>query len=227
MREATAALVQFQSRVDAGGLPAYDNDLLRRELLLFPEWCVRQEYGIHWTPAQTTTWQRLCDILVASALAQPQVPVHRDWMPRNLMVAEPNPGILDFQDAVLGPVTYDIASLLRDAFISWDESLEIDWAARWWQQARVAGLFGEHAMAADFGETWRALEWMGLQRHLKVLGIFCRLKHRDGKPAYSADLPRFFGYVTKVALRYRDLKPLIALIEPMTGSLTTTAFSMR
>ena len=98
---------------------------------------------------------------------------------------------------------------------------------RWWQQARAAGLFGEHAMAADFGETWRALEWMGLQRHLKVLGIFCRLKHRDGKPAYSADLPRFFGYVTKVALRYRDLKPLIALIEPMTGSLTTTAFSMR
>jgi aminoglycoside/choline kinase family phosphotransferase len=227
MREATAALVQFQSRVDAGGLPAYDDDLLRRELLLFPEWCVGQEYGIHWTPAQTTTWQRLCDILVASALAQPQVPVHRDWMPRNLMVAEPNPGILDFQDAVLGPVTYDIASLLRDAFISWDESLEIDWAARWWQQARATGLFGEHAMAADFGETWRALEWMGLQRHLKVLGIFCRLKHRDGKPAYSADLPRFFGYVTKVALRYRDLKPLIALIEPMTGSLTTTAFSMR
>lgn len=227
MRDALAALVQFQSQLDSTGMPAYGDDLLRRELKLFPEWCVGKAYGISWTTAQTATWQRICDTLVASALAQPQVPVHRDWMPRNLMVAEPNPGILDFQDAVLGPVTYDIASLLRDAFISWDESQEIDWAARWWQQARAAGLLGEHAMASDFGECWRALEWMGLQRHLKVLGIFCRLKHRDGKPAYSADLPRFFAYITKVALRYRELKPLIALIEPMTGTLTTTGFSMR
>ena len=227
MREATAALLQFAQRVDGTGLPAYDEALLRRELALFPEWCVGREHGITWTAAQAATWQRVCDALVASALAQPQVTVHRDWMPRNLMLTTPNPGILDFQDAVVGPVTYDIASQLRDAFISWDESQEIDWAARWWQQARAAGLFGEHAMAADFGETWRALEWMGMQRHLKVLGIFCRLKHRDGKPAYSADLPRFFAYVTKVALRYRDLKPLIALIEPMTGALTTTGFSMR
>ena len=227
MRSALGALVQFAQRLDGSGLPLYDDALLRRELALFPEWCVGREYGLSWTPAQTATWQRVCDALVASALAQPQVPVHRDWMPRNLMLAEPNPGILDFQDAARGPVTYDVASLLRDAFLSWDEAQEIDWAARWWQQARAAGILGEHAMAADFGETWRALEWMGLQRHLKVLGIFCRLKHRDGKPAYSADLPRFFGYVTKVALRYRDLKPLVALIEPMTGALTTTAFSMR
>ena len=227
MKDAVAALLQFQQRVDAAGLPAYDETLLRRDLGLFPEWCVGREHGITWTAAQTAVWQRLCDTLVASALAQPQVPVHRDWMPRNLMVATPNPGILDFQDAVLGPVTYDIASLLRDAYLSWDEAQEIDWAARWWQQARDAGTFGDHAMAGDFGETWRALEWMGLQRHLKVLGIFCRLKHRDGKPAYSADLPRFFGYAAKVALRYRELKPLVALIEPMTGALTTTGFSMR
>jgi aminoglycoside/choline kinase family phosphotransferase len=227
MREATGALLQFQQHLDGSGLPSYDDALLRRELALFPEWCVGREHGISWTAAQTATWQRVCDALVSSALAQPQVPVHRDWMPRNLMLASPNPGILDFQDAVLGPVTYDLASMLRDAFISWDEEQEIDWAARWWSQARSAGLFGEHAMAQDFGETWRAMEWMGLQRHLKVLGIFCRLKHRDGKPAYSADLPRFFGYVGKVALRYRELKPLIALIEPMTGALTTSAFSMR
>ena len=227
MKDAVAALLQFQQRVDATGLPAYDETLLRRDLALFPEWCVGREYGITWTAAQAGVWQRLCDTLVASALAQPQVPVHRDWMPRNLMVATPNPGILDFQDAVLGPVTYDIASLLRDAYLSWDEAQEIDWAARWWQQARDAGTFGDHAMAGDFGETWRALEWMGLQRHLKVLGIFCRLKHRDGKPAYSADLSRFFGYAAKVALRYRELKPLVALIEPMTGALTTTGFSMR
>lgn len=227
MRGVLAALVQFQTRVDGSGLPAYDDALLRRELALFPEWCVAREHGITWTAAQAATWQRLCDVLVAGALAQPQVPVHRDWMARNLMLAEPRPGILDFQDAVLGPVTYDIASVLRDAFHSWDETQEIDWAVRWWQQARAAGLLGDHPMADDFGEAWRALEWMGLQRHLKVLGIFCRLKHRDGKPAYSADLPRFFGYASRVALRYRELKPLIALIEPMTGALTTTGFSMR
>jgi N-acetylmuramate 1-kinase len=253
MREAVTALVHWQGHMDGTGLPAYDDALLRRELALFPDWCVQREHGITWTARQQATWDTLCDTLVASALAQPTVVVHRDWMPRNLMVASErlagpsstspragqaegspavgatisNPGILDFQDAVVGPVTYDIASLLRDAFHSWDEAQEIDWAARWWQQARAAGVLGEHAMADDFGECWRALEWMGLQRHLKVLGIFCRLKHRDGKPAYAADLPRFFAYATKVALRYRALKPLIGLLEPMTGALTTTAFSLR
>ncbi|OYV01404.1 MAG: aminoglycoside phosphotransferase [Burkholderiales bacterium PBB5] len=230
MRDALGALVHWQQHMDGTGLPAYDDALLRRELALFPQWCVQREFGITWTDKQEATWAKLCDRLVASALAQPQVVVHRDWMPRNLMVATPNPGILDFQDAVVGPVTYDIASLLRDAFHSWDEPQEIDWAVRWWQQARAAGVLGEpgeDAMATDFGECWRALEWMGLQRHLKVLGIFCRLKHRDGKPAYSADLPRFFAYAAKVALRYVELKPLVALIEPMAGPLTTTGFSLR
>ena len=137
-----------------------------------------------------------------------------DWMPRNLMVCEGGPGILDFQDAVRGPITYDVASLLRDAFLSWDEAREIDWAVRYWDAARAAGL----PVNEDFGEFWRQLEWMGLQRHLKILGIFCRLKHRDGKPAYAADLPRFFTYATKVALRYRELKPLLALLEPMSGA---------
>ena len=237
MREAVAALVHWQRRMDGQGLPAYDDALLRRELALFPDWCVQREHGISWTAKEQATWDSLCETLVASALAQPTVVVHRDWMPRNLMLvsAPPaggapvlsNPGILDFQDAVVGPVPYDIASLLRDAFHSWDEAQEIDWAARWWQQARDAGVLGDHAMAHDFGECWRALEWMGLQRHLKVLGIFCRLKHRDSKPAYATDLPRFFAYATRVALRYRALKPLVGLIEPMTGALTTTAFSMR
>jgi hypothetical protein len=148
-------------------------------------------------------------------------------MPRNLMVCPRNPGILDHQDAARGPVTYDIASLLRDAFISWDEDQEIDWAVRWWQQARRDGLLAGHPMEADFGEAWRTIEFMGLQRHLKVMGIFCRLKHRDGKPRYSTDLPRFFAYTTKVAMRYRELRPLIALIEPMSGPLVTTSFSMR
>jgi aminoglycoside/choline kinase family phosphotransferase len=227
MRDAIGALLQWQQRVDATGLPCYDEALLARELALFPEWCVQREHGVSWTERQRQTWDGLCRVLIDSALAQPVAAVHRDWMPRNLMVATPNPGILDFQDAVQGPVTYDIASLLRDAFISWEEAQEIDWAVRWWQGARAAGLLDGHAMAVDFGECWRAIEWMGLQRHLKVLGIFCRLKHRDGKPAYSADLPRFFGYAARVALRYRELKPLIGLLEPLAGPLTTTAYSLR
>ena len=211
MRSATAALVHWQQHVDPTGLPAYDEPLLQRELALFPEWCVQREHGITWTDAQRASWTRLTDLLVRSALAQPTVAVHRDWMPRNLMVADPNPGILDFQDAVRGPVTYDIASQLRDAFISWDEERELDWAVRYWEAARKACL----PVDEDFGEFWRQLEWMGLQRHLKVIGIFCRLKLRDGKPHYRADLPRFFAYATKVAMRYQPLKPLLALIEPM------------
>ncbi|MFO1326172.1 MAG: phosphotransferase [Rubrivivax sp.] len=218
MRDALQALLQWQQRVPGDVLPPCDEALLRRELALFPDWCVQREFGIAWSDVQQRSWQQLCDRLVASALAQPRVAVHRDWMPRNLMVCAPrNPGILDFQDAVHGPLTYDLASLLRDAFISWDEPRELDWAVRWWQQARDAGLPLGDAFAADFGEFWRALEWMGLQRHLKVLGIFCRLKHRDGKPRYAQDLPRFFAYATRVALRYAPLKPLLGLLEPMSG----------
>jgi hypothetical protein len=227
MREAIAALVQWQSKVPAQDLPPYDEPLLARELALFPEWCVQREFGLPWGEAEQARWHKVCRLLIDSALAQPTVAVHRDWMPRNLMVATPNPGILDFQDAVRGPVTYDIASLLRDAFISWDEEREIDWAVRYWSDARRAGVPLGDAMAADFGEFWRALEWMGLQRHLKVLGIFCRLKHRDGKPAYVADLPRFFAYATKVASRYAPLKPLLALLEPLSGFKPTEAFTMR
>jgi hypothetical protein len=211
MRDALRALVHWQQHVDASSLPIYDDALLRRELALFPEWCVQRECGQLWTAQQQAHWDRVCDLLVASALAQPTVAVHRDWMPRNLMVCDPNPGILDFQDAVRGPISYDVASMLRDAFLSWDEARELDWAVRYWDSARKAGL----PVDADFGEFWRQVEWMGLQRHLKVLGIFCRLKHRDGKPGYSADLPRFFGYVHKVAQRYAPLKPLLALIAPL------------
>jgi N-acetylmuramate 1-kinase len=226
MRDALRALLQFQQRVPAAALPAFDDALLRRELELFPAWCVRAEFGVTWDEAQLRAWQQVCDQLVSSALAQPRVAVHRDWMPRNLMVCPGrNPGILDFQDAVDGPVTYDLACLLRDAFISWDEAQELDWAVRWWQDARRAGLPLGDAFAADFGEFWRALEWMGLQRHLKVMGIFCRLKHRDGKPRYAEDLPRFFQYATRVAMRYRPLKPLLALLEPLSGQRVASGFT--
>jgi aminoglycoside/choline kinase family phosphotransferase len=225
MRDAVNALLQWQQGVDATGLPDYDSALLQRELSLFETWCVTEEYGLHWSATQQQQWQRICELLIDSALAQPQLAVHRDWMPRNLMVTDPNPGILDFQDAVRGPITYDVASLLRDAFLSWEEDREIDWAVRWWKQARDRGLLADHAMEADFGECWRALEWMGLQRHLKVLGIFCRLKHRDGKPHYAEDLPRFFAYATKVALRYRPLAPLLGLLEPLSGQRVGTGLT--
>ena len=221
MRSALDALVRFQCGVPAAELAPYDEAVLRRELELFPQWCVQQEFGITWTSQEHKQWERVSRLLIDSALAQPVVAVHGDWMPRNLMVAEPGPGILDFQDALAGPITYDFASLLRDAFISWEEEQEIDWAVRGWDTARKAGL----PVAEDFGEFWRQLEWMGLQRHLKVLGIFCRLKHRDGKPAYVEDLPRFFAYATKVALRYRELAPLLRLLEPLSGRQVAAGFT--
>ena len=226
MRDAVAMLVAWQTRVSPTGLPPYDEALLRRELALFPEWCVAREFGVTWGEAEQAQWAAACELLLANALAQPTVAVHRDYMPRNLMLlprssdALTTPGMLDFQDAVHGPITYDVASLLRDAFISWDEEQELDWAVRYWQQARKAGL----PVGEDFGEFWRQLEWMGLQRHLKVLGIFCRLKHRDGKAGYSADLPRFFAYAHKVATRYQGFGPLARLLEPLMGAVRVDAF---
>jgi N-acetylmuramate 1-kinase len=219
MQEATSVLVRLQLHGRSDGLPAYDDALLQRELDLFPTWCVQREHGLNWTDAQHQMWTQACTRLKASALAQPQVLVHRDYMPRNLMLLGDAPegeglGVLDFQDAVRGPITYDVASLLRDAYLSWDEEREIDWAVRYWEQARKAGL----PVDADFGEFWRQLEWMGLQRHLKVLGIFCRLKHRDHKPAYAQDLPRFFAYAHKVASRYQGFGALAALIEQVAGT---------
>ncbi len=221
MRDAIAALVQWQLRGDCATLPPYDDALLRRELQLFPDWCVAREFGVTWTAKEQAVWQTVSQRLIASALDQPQVAVHRDWMPRNLMVCAQNPGVLDFQDAVRGPITYDVASLLRDAFISWDEEHELDWAVRYWETARRAGL----PVDADFGEFWRQTEWMGLQRHLKILGIFSRLKHRDGKPRYADDLPRFFGYATKVANRYGPLRGLLNLLEPLTGAAVAAGYT--
>jgi len=224
MRDAMRALVQFQLRVPADVLPPFDRRLLQSELELFPTWCAQTEFALQWSAAEQAIWQHVCGLLIDSALAQPQIAVHADWMPRNLMVAAagcPSPGILDFQDAVRGPITYDMASLLRDAFVSWPEEQELDWAIRGWEMARQAGL----PVDPDFGEHWRALEWMGLQRHLKVLGIFCRLKHRDGKGRYAEDLPRFFAYARRVALRYGPLKPLLRLLEPMTDEKLSSGYT--
>lgn len=209
--DATTALVRWQLASRPGVLPPYDEAVLRREMALFPEWYVGRHLGLVLDPAQRATFEGVCDTLVASALAQPRVYVHRDYMPRNLMISDPSPGILDFQDALEGPITYDLASLFRDAFISWDEERTLDWTVRYWETARGLGL----PVRADFGEFWREFEWMGLQRHLKVLGIFARLTHRDGKPKYLADTPRFLAYVRPVAKRYRALAPLAGLLDAL------------
>jgi hypothetical protein len=211
--DATDALIRWQLASRAGELPPYDEALLRRELMLFPDWYVARHLGRTLDERQRRTLEAMFRRILAANLAQPAVYVHRDYMPRNLMVSTPNPGVLDFQDAVYGPITYDLASLLRDAFISWEEERVIDRAVRYWEKARRARL----PVPADFAEFYRDLEWMGLQRHLKVLGIFARINYRDGKPHYLADTPRFVGYVRAVTQRYRELAPLARLVDELEG----------
>ena len=221
MRDATAALLRWQLATRPGELPPYDEALLRRELALFPQWYVGRHLGRTLEAAGQRALDEAGTLLVRSALAQAQVYVHRDYMPRNLMLCDPNPGVLDFQDAVVGPISYDMASLMRDAFLSWDEERVLDWTVRYWEQAKRAGLPVER----DFAEFWRAFEWMGLQRHLKVLGIFARLTHRDGKPKYVADTPRFVGYARAVAQRYAPLAPLARLFDSLEGKASRVGYT--
>ena len=208
-RDAIHALVDWQlaSRPDA--LPPYDEALLTREIALFPEWYIGRHLEIALDAREREMLAKGSALLVANALAQPRVYVHRDYMPRNLMVSEPNPGILDFQDAVWGPITYDVVSLFRDAFISWDEAQVLDWTVRYWEKAKRAGL----PVPADFGAFYRDFEWMGLQRHLKVLGIFARIHYRDGKRGYLEDTPRFLRYARAVCERYIELAPIRAVLD--------------
>jgi N-acetylmuramate 1-kinase len=211
MGDAIGALIAWQLAWRPGVLPPYDEALLRREMNLFPEWYIGRHLDRALGAAQQESLEKVFAVLVASALGQPVVYVHRDYMPRNLMVSEPNPGVLDFQDAVAGPITYDVVSLMRDAFLSWEEERVLDWSVRYWEKAKSKGL----PVDADFGEFWRALEWMGLQRHLKVLGIFARINYRDGKPKYLADTPRFIAYASSVSKRYRELAPLARLLDEL------------
>lgn len=210
MDDAIDALIRWQRASRPGVLPPYDAALLRRELDLFPDWYLGRHLQVALRPAQREAWSAIEAQLLASALAQPRVYVHRDYMPRNLMVATPNPGILDFQDAVEGPLSYDLVSLFRDAFLSWPAERVEAWRRRYAERARRAGL-----PLPDEAEFVRQFDWMGLQRHLKVIGIFARIQYRDGKPHYLADVPRFVGYVREVAARYRELAPLLRLFDEL------------
>lgn len=222
---AVDALVDWQRASRPGVLPPYDETLLARELALFPDWYLQQHRKVELTAAQRETLQSQFRLIMQRNLAAASVYVHRDFMPRNLMMPraadEPRLGVLDFQDAVHGPVTYDIACLMRDAFVSWDEEFVLDITVRYWQKAQKAGL----PVDADFGEFYRAVEWMGLQRHLKVAGIFARLTLRDGKPKYLADTPRFIAYIRATANRYRELAPLARLVDQLEGSDAVTGYA--
>ncbi len=233
-KDALAALVPWQTASREGVLPAYDEAVLRRELQLFPDWYLTQHKGFALNPAQQALLDKTFATIVARNLAGPKVFVHRDFMPRNLMVppADHTPaspaqalGVLDFQDALYGPVTYDIASLMRDAFLSWEEDFVLEVTIRYWEKARKAGLLDFDGWSEDFGAFYRAVEWMGLQRHLKIAGIFARLTLRDGKPKYLADTPRFVHYVRNTANRYRELGPFLKLIDEVEGLQAASGFA--
>ena len=210
-KDAIEALLAFQQLPMNEPLPSYDVALLRRELELFPEWYVRAHLGVDFNEQQQAVWQRVSTLLIDSALAQPKVLVHRDFMPRNLMLSIPNPGVLDFQDAVYGPVTYDITCLFKDAFLSWPEERVRNWLQDYWKLALPLGI----PVQRDFEEFLRASDLMGVQRHLKVIGIFARICHRDGKPRYLADVPRFFSYIEAVLARRPELAELGELFSSL------------
>jgi len=230
--QAIDALIAWQLSSRPGVLPPYDEALLQRELSLFPDWYLTQHRQLEVQGKMRSTLDSTFKMLVARNVASPSVFVHRDFMPRNLMMpinsdsgADTALGVLDFQDAVYGPVTYDVASLMRDAFLTWEEDFVLDVTIRYWEKARKAGLLDFEDWHQDFGAFYRAVEWMGLQRHLKVAGIFARLTLRDGKEKYLADAPRFIAYIRSTAARYIELRPLLRLIEEVEGQDGVTGFA--
>ncbi len=208
-RDAVAALLKIQLASRAGILPDYDEALLLKELSLFPDWYLARHLQVALNAGQKAELDAVFKQIVQNNLAQPRVFVHRDYHSRNLMATVPNPGILDFQDAVYGPITYDLVSLFKDAYIRWDEERVLDWIIRYWEQARKLGL----PVAADFADFYRDFEWMGVQRHIKVLGIFARLCHRDGKDGYLENMPLVMEYLRNACKRYRELNPLLTLLD--------------
>ncbi|MSP86536.1 MAG: aminoglycoside phosphotransferase [Methylotenera sp.] len=211
-QDATNALIKMQLASKANVLPVYDEVLLTREMQLFPDWYVAKHLNANLNIAQQAVLKNTFEVLNKNILSQGTVYVHRDYHSRNLMIApENNPGILDFQDAVYGAISYDLVSLLKDAYISWEEEQIIDWAVRYWQPAKKAGL----PVPDDFSEFYRNFEWMGAQRHIKVLGIFARLGYRDGKEAYLKDMPLVMTHLRKVCERYVELRPMLRLLNQL------------
>ena len=208
---AAGALINIQLASRPAVLPDYDEALLLREMRLFPDWYVSKHLRTELSSAQAEALDRIFTLILQNNLAQPKVFVHRDYHSRNLMVAGDEPGILDFQDAVYGPVTYDLVSLFKDAYIHWEEERVLDWTIRYWERAKKAGL----PVSRDFAEFYRDFEWMGAQRHIKVLGIFARLCHRDGKENYLKDMPLVMAYLRKTCERYRELHPLLKVLDEL------------
>lgn len=212
--EAVDELITLQKASLPDQLPIYDETVMTREMQLFPEWYVQKELGLSLTEKQQHLWQQAVSAVLPAILAQPQVYVHRDYIVRNIMLTRGRPGILDFQDALYGPITYDLVSLLRDAFIEWDEEFILDIVIRYWEKARAAGL----PVHNDFDHFYRDFELMGVQRHLKVAGIFARLYYRDGKDKYRSEIHRFLKYLRKTSRRYHELRPLLKLITELIGA---------
>ena len=211
-QDATNALIKMQLASQPQMLPDYDEALLTREMQLFTDWYVAKHLNTSLNSEQQAVLSNTFKVLNENILAQAQVYVHRDYHSRNLMITQDNnPGVLDFQDAVYGAITYDLVSLLKDAYINWDEEQIIDWAVRYWQPAKKAGL----PVPDDFSEFYRDFEWMGVQRHIKVLGIFARLSHRDGKDDYLKDMPIVMAHLRKVCERYVELRPMLRLLNQL------------
>ena len=211
--DAIDELIILQKASQPNILPEYSHEILLQEINLFPEWFVAKELGRELNFAQRKLWQQTIDALLPEIEKQPKVYVHRDFIVRNLMLTKGRAGILDFQDALYGPITYDLVSLLRDAFIEWDEEFVLDLTIRYWEKARAAQL----PVPEQFDEFYRWFEYMGVQRHLKVAGIFARLYHRDGKDKYRPEIPRFLNYLRRPSRRYVALAPLYQLLLELVG----------
>ncbi len=209
--DAVDALIRIQLASYSGVLPDYDEALLLKELTLFPDWYLAKHLQVVLNVKQKTELDEGFKRILQNNLAQPRVFVHRDYHSRNLMVTTPNPGIVDFQDAVYGPITYDLVSLFKDAYICWDEERILDWIIRYWEKAKKVRL----PVAANFTDFYRDFEWMGVQRHIKVLGIFARLCHRDGKNNYLRDMPLVINYLRETCERYSELNFLLVLLDEL------------
>lgn len=223
-RQAIFALVRVQ-HADATALPCYDEARLLAELELFPQWYVQKHCQSNLSDTEKGALEKIFGILAKDAARQPDILVHRDYHSPNLMLPESSsgagPGVIDYQDALAGPITYDIASLVMDARTTWEEPQQLDWAVRYWQAARDANL----PVHSDFAEFHRAYEWTSLQRNLRILGVFARLSHRDGKNHYLEHIPRVQAYVRQVAGRYGPFAPLLRLLDRLEGNQVSYGYT--